>query len=1294
MEQIVIIHPNGVRLPLFSRERNSAISKATQKVALLSDDVVNITVTSAVALPLKMGDMVEVYGKVYRINQLPQPTKDGERKLTYEIALEGKQYDLIDVAFKLPEDCYGETLYADLAGHMNALMWNINRIFPNKWVLGTVPTETKFKNISGEGKNCLQVLQELCSDYGVEFAISRNVTTDVCTIDIKARIGTTLPIALYYGRGRGLYKLQRKNVNNAGVTTRLYVYGSSDNLGRNYRNTRLCLPNTTRLSSYIEDADAVALYGIKEGEKNYDDIKPQRVGTVTALGSDNISFVDSSMFDLNEREQDGTTTKYLIPGTTAKITFQDGQLGGYTFDIHSYDHSTHTFVINKFMDENGMVFPSEDSQAFQIAVGDKYIIEDINLPQSYIDAAEAELSNEGTKELAKICQPQVSYALQIDEAFMVKTFGRDLPTEVLSIGDFIRIVDEQLGVDKEVRITAIERDLLRRHTYNITLSDTVTKSNTVRVINSLNEINETIRTNGLADPQKARRNWRTAQELLSMVFDPEGDYYSEKIKPLSIDTTMLSVGAKSQQFVLKNVMFEPNFEGRYYWLRISGGTLVHYAIDDTGNREWTMAANNLVELDLSSAYYIYAKCSKANAAGVWQLSTQQIAVEGQTGYYTFLIGTISSPDVNPTTLLAVRSISLLYGFSTVNGRFIKTGRIESTAGTCYFDLDNNMIGGVMQFVRQDGTVANITDLEDKADDTKNYIDNVLPGVLSDMQAQIDGQIEQFFYDYDPDDVTEPTATWIATDTAAGNNNEKEAHLGDLFYNTDTGKVFRYVKQLVYTQPPHQGAQPGRSWVYYWQELSDAELAEALEIANDALDLAKTKRRIFTSIPYTPYEVGDLWVQGSSGDIMRCKTARLTGSYNSADWERASKYTDDTALNTFINGTYASNYAGLLNQIDGKIETWFRAADPSVSWTTLAQAQAHEGDLWYNTNTKRLYRWVNTSADNYSWEEIQNKDAIDAMAAAAEAKDTADGKRRVFVAQPYAPYDVGDLWLTGDSTDGLLKRCITARAEGASPAYVANEWVEAVCYDNTKTTIDGGIVTSGTVQLVSPVSESIVAGITGGESENANTPAANKVRIWAGASKGNRFTAPFRVLQDGTVYATKANIEGTIKATDGEFRGKVYATDGEFAGRIYIGNGAIRLEKDGSGSLGNGQITWQKDYGHLTVPSINIGQLWGYNALAQELNHTIGMWNNASLFLLSLPYTETILLTSNPQTARMYTFVNLSDYQKEFNGNGKKIWYKGYDYDQVYITRWDDRGIPATSITFMSGGDKWYVVATA
>ena len=1289
MEQIVITHPNGERLHLFSKQRPSAISKATQKVALLSDDLVSLTVVSAEPLNFDFGDVITIFGKPYKLNQLPEPTKEGERKYTYEVTLEGTQYDLIDVIYKLPEGCYGEQLYGDLEAHLNALIWNLNRIYPGKWILGTFPANTPFKNLNATGKNCLQVLQEYCEQYGVEFGIVINTAAGTYTLNIVEKVGVTQPFTLQYGRGKGLYKLQRKNINNAGITTRLYAYGGSNNLGSSYGHNKLCLPGTTRLTSYVESATGRARYGIKENEKTFDDIKPERLGEVTSLGENVLTFADSSMFDLNEREQDGTTTKYLIEGATAKVTFQTGNLAGYSFDVRKYDHTTHMFVINKFTDENGTVFPSETSAAFQIAVGDKYIIEDINLPQQYITDAEARLLEQATKELEKVEQPQVSYALELDAQFFAKTFGQEVSAEVLHVGDFIRIVDEGVGVDKEVRITRIERNLLKEHSYSITLADTVQKSNAVRVINEIKDINDVINLNGLADPAVARRRWQTAQELLSMVFDPDGDYFSEKIKPLSIETAMLAVGAKSQQFVLKNVTFEPNYNSSYIYLRISAGTLEHYAISEEGVVVWNIAGE-LLTLDTSSAYYIYARCSKANATGSWFITTTRYKVEDVAGYYMFLIGTVSSPQTIPGTLKAVRSVSLTYGFSTVNGRHIKTGRIESTAGNCYFDLDNNQIGGVLQFVKSDGTVGNVADINTKADDAKNYIDNTLPDILDGIQAQLDGQIEQFFYDYDPTDATEPTSTWIAEDTRTGTNTEREKHLGDLFYNTDTGKVFRYVKVRQFVPPPSQGGVPGIRWVYQWQQLSDEELEQALAIANDALDLAKTKRRIFTTTPYTPYEVGDLWVQGTTGDIMRCKTARATGNYSASDWEKASKYTDDTALNNFVSGQFAQTIANLGEQIDGKIETFFQATDPSISWASLADAMAHEGDLWYNTSTKRLYRWVNTSADNYTWQEITNKDAIDALAAAAAAQDTADGKRRVFVATPYPPYDVGDLWLTGGKTNGQLFRCVTARAAGS---YHASDWAEAVYYDNTKTTIDGGIVTSGTVQLVSPLSESIVAGITGGENETSQTEAKNKVRIWAGASKAQRFSAPFRVLQDGTIHATKANIEGTIKATDGEFRGKVYATDGEFAGRIYIGNGAIRLEKDGSGSLGNGKVTWQAYAGAVTIPFLTVNNLWGWNGLSQNINYSIDAWGTASMFYLAIPDNETVRLPSNPQSARMYTFINLSAYRKEFNGNGHKIWIKRGEYDSVYLDPWSSstNHIMASTITLMFDG-KWYVVA--
>lgn len=1118
MEQIIIKKPDGTEIPLFSRKNVSSVSKANQKTALLSDDVVSITVSSALPLDLDIGCVLILYGKPYKLNQLPEPAKEGERRYTYELRFEGLQYDLIDVHYHLPEDAYGETYYSDLAGHLQVLMWNINRIFPGKWVLGTYPENTEYKNITNSGKNCLQVAQELCSDYGVEFEITTDGTT--YTLNIKEKVGITHTFTLRYGRGKGLYRLERKNVNNAGIVTRLYVYGGTENLGRNYGHTRLCLPGTTRLTSYIEDEAAIALYGVKEGEKTYD-IKPQRVGTVTALGADVITFADSTMFDLNAKDADGKSTKYLIDGTSAKIKFESGGLAGYEFDLHSYDHATKTFVINKFQDENGSVFPSETSAAFQIAVGDKYSISDIQLPDEYIDEAEEELEEEGSKYLPTVSQPQVSYKLELTEGFFTSLFGDEVETEILHVGDFIPIEDAQIGVNKAVRITQIERDLLKPHSYDITLSDTITKTTTVRVWNELQEINEVIQINKLADPAKARRRWKATQELLNMVFDPEGDYYSEKIKPLSIETQMLSVGAKSTQFTLQNITFQPNYGGNANTLYVSNGLLVHYAIDPDGLKYWVLEGATYSGLTSGTAYYIYAKCPTNGTAGNIILSETAKAVDSEAGYYNFLIGVLNSVVTDEGGKNPGRLVSLTYGSSTINGRFIRTGRIESNAGSCYFDLDNNEIGGVIKFVKNDGSTGNVSDVDDKADEVKDYINNTLPGILNEMQSQLDGQIEQFFYEYDPTTSNAPAKDWTTTQL-------KEEHLGDLFYNTATGKVFRWVKN-------------GNT--YSWQEMQDSEVAQALALANDALKLAGTKRRIFVSTPTTPYDVGDLWVQGSTGDIMRCRTARTSGNYNAADWVKACKYTDDSGLTNFINNSFNPKVTDLTNQIDGKIESWFQTSDPASAWTTTALKKKHVGDMWYSSTTKLLKRY----SSSYAWTTIEDQKAIDAYEAASKAQDTADGKRRVFVSTPKPPYDIGDLWLTGGKTDGLLKRCITARASGS---YIANDWVEAVYYDNTKTTIDGGIVTAGTVQLAGN-DQSIKAGITG------EGTADTSVRFWAGASKSNRATAPYRVLQDGSFVATKGTITGTIYANAG--------TIGGFA----IASGRIGVASSSGATTGSG-----------------------------------------------------------------------------------------------------------------------------
>ena len=388
-----------------------------------------------------------------------------------------------------------------------------------------------------------------------------------------------------------------------------------------------------------------------------------------------------------------------------------GNLAGYEFDVHRYDHATKTIEVVPFTDENGMKFPSETSAAFQFGIGDKYFFVDINLPDTYKTDAEAALLEEGETYYEQYCQPQVQYGLNIDQNFIEQFAGNLEVVNLFAPGDYVPVEDEDIGVAKSIRVLGFTRDLLKPYKYSLNLGDSVTKSTYTRVISDLKAIDKIVDINNLSDPSKARRNWRTGQEVLSMVFDPDGDYYSEKIKPLSVETSMLAVGAKSMQFVLRNVVFEPNYQGNPNYLRVSGGNLIHYAIEDN-IRIWNIATVTHSNLASGTAYYIYARCAKTGDEGSIVLDTAQRLVDSEATHYNFWIGVLNSVEVDSDGKNPARLVSLTYGSSTVAGRFIKTGRIESSGnGSTYFDLDEGEIGGRIVFSDKSTTESGQTLIE-------------------------------------------------------------------------------------------------------------------------------------------------------------------------------------------------------------------------------------------------------------------------------------------------------------------------------------------------------------------------------------------------------------------------------------------------------------------------------------------------------------------------------------------------------------------------------------------------------
>ena len=342
------------------------------------------------------------------------------------------------------------------------------------------------------------------------------------SINLK-KVGSTLPYTFKFGRGGGMYELTRQNVTSTDIVTKLYVYGSTENISLKYRADRLCLPGKTKHQSFIQDDNAlVAKYGIIEGRKVFDKIKPHYDGQVTSIDSGNIlKFTDTAFpFDLNAKS--GEEYLYLIPNESPKIHFNTGNLAGYEFEVKEYNHSTHTFILKSFQDDRGDVFPNESSTAFQFAAGDKYKILGVIYPDSLTNAAELELQEAAETYYPQISQPRVQYSLSIEKNCLKKIVGGSDTVIVNAFvpGDYIHIVDPDIGVDKDIRIKGFTRDVLNPYQYTLTISDT-TKTTSVQttILQELGEIDRIININNLKDPARARANWRTSRQVLDMVFD-------------------------------------------------------------------------------------------------------------------------------------------------------------------------------------------------------------------------------------------------------------------------------------------------------------------------------------------------------------------------------------------------------------------------------------------------------------------------------------------------------------------------------------------------------------------------------------------------------------------------------------------------------------------------------------------------------------------------------------------------------------------------------------------------------
>lgn len=429
-----------------------------------------------------------------------------------------------------------------------------------------------------------------------------------------------------------------------------------------------------------------------------------------------------------------------------------------------------------------------------------------------------------------------------------------------------------------------------------------------------------------------------------------------------------------------------------------------------------------VQPDGSSIYYLHDKPTLAESKSVFKITADTITASTDGG--KTWNGGFSVDGVMIAKIMTAIGINFDWG---VGGTLIIQDR--NGKQTVYMDAETGEVRlSVVSLSIQGETVADIA--EKKAESSLNdFTSNIYNPMISSLQKQIDGQIETFYYDYEPTLNNVPAKEWDTEE-------KKTAHEGDLFYWKSKGYAYRFQKD-------------GSAW--NWQLVQDTDITLAMQKAAEAKDTADSKRRVFTATPYPPYDVGDLWVGNDTSDLMRCQRSRQSGAYDSSDWIKAVKYTDDSELNNFIYTDYAETLVEISNSIDKKAETWFQATDPALQWTDNSTSEplqdhtganitdstganiltvwerekaAHNGDLWHNTtnNVEYIYK-------DGTWHEMSVPDDV---------FDRIDGKAQIFVGEPIPPYDVGDTWFTGTT----ILVCVVKRTSGK---YNASDWAKKDTY---------------------------------------------------------------------------------------------------------------------------------------------------------------------------------------------------------------------------------------------------------
>lgn len=448
---------------------------------------------------------------------------------------------------------------------------------------------------------------------------------------------------------------------------------------------------------------------------------------------------------------------------------------------------------------------------------------------------------------------------------------------------------------------------------------------------------------------------------------------------------------------------------------------------------------------------------------------------------------------------------------------------------------------------------------------KNAVETIIKKseTITDLQNQIDGAIETWFYDGVPTLSNAPAIGWTT-------DKDKKTHLGDLYYDNKTGKAYRFAKD---------------GSTYKWIIITDTELTKAIEDSSQALKDAKSKRRIFGSQPVPPYDVNDMWVNATypsdgstyKNEILKCSTSKAEGEeFDIADWKLASKYTDDTKAeeakkaaekaqaeikNTQTNlitlGTTVSNNKkafdvftsdGYLDsseiaaiaQDSKRLEDDYNAAVESYNNVvgskflldkdgkeTTYKTDLVSAKATLDSAKNELITYLSDIVSRYNASDSNGKATI--KAAAAQKYTNFTNAYKAF----YDKLGVANNYITSNLFDGLNTKLITNMA--------GLEYIKAALVDGD-TVVKGGLILSTLIALRNDKGN-VTAGINGADTKE------NGIALWLGGKaidkqasttteEEKKIAAKSLLRFDGTGYFANGNLwwdaDGTLHAAPTSF----------------------------------------------------------------------------------------------------------------------------------------------------------------